>query len=542
MYASDLDSPQRLTVTDTVPTSLEEDELLAAVDLGSNSFHLIVARYRLGALQMLDRLRDGVQLSAGINAEGRLDRPHRQAALASLAQFGQRVAHLPANRVRAVATNAVRRLAAPGDFLQAAEDALGHPIEVVAGREEARLIWLGAANTLPATDARRLLVDIGGGSTEFVIGQGMEPLQTESVQVGCVDTTRRFFASGRISGKRWRRAQREVGMLLQQFSADYRQLGWAQAYASSGTAQAIAGVLGDGILPAAVITRSALDGVVESILRAGHVDRINLPGLSPERNATIAGGVVIMQTLFEALGVEEVAICDAAMREGLLWDLVGRMRGSDPRSATIAALAERYGVDTDQARRVEETAMELFDQVREPWSLDAHAREWLTWSARVHEIGLDISHSKHHRHAGYILAHADLPGFSQQEQGELAIVVANHRRKPARDAFEQIPGPQRAAVRATVALLRLAVLLRRGRDAARLPALQLESAGARRLVLHLPAQWCRQHPLTMADLGQEKRYLEALGIRLKLKADGQDAAARPSADSMQQHQGRKTEE
>ena len=507
-------------MTDDATTSLEEDELLAAVDLGSNSFHLIVARYRLGALQMLDRLRDGVQLSAGINAEGRLDRAHRQAALASLAQFGQRVAHLPANRVRAVATNAVRRLAAPGDFLEAAEDALGHPIEVVSGREEARLIWLGAANTLPATDARRLLVDIGGGSTEFVIGQGMEPLQTESVQVGCVDTTRRFFAGGRISNKRWRRAQREIGMLLQQFSADYRQLGWAQAYASSGTAQAVAGVLGDGSVPAPTITRAALNGLAESLLRAGSVEQIDLPGLSADRNATIAGGVVIMQALFEALGLEDVRTCDAAMREGLLWDLIGRMRGSDPRSATIAALAERYGVDADQARRVEETALELFDQVCESWSLDAHVREWLTWSARVHEIGLDISHSKHHRHAGYILEHADLSGFSQQEQGELAIVVANHRRKPARDAFSRIPKQQRAAVRATVVLLRLAVLLRRGRDAARLPELTLESPGPRRLDLHLPAEWCRQHPLTMADLGQEKHYLETLGIRLKLKTDG----------------------
>ncbi|WP_266168084.1 Ppx/GppA phosphatase family protein [Dyella subtropica] len=496
---------------------IKDGELIAAVDMGSNSYHMVVARVEHGEPRVIDRLRETVRMAAGLRADGTLDAEHRARALNCLARFGQRIAGVPSIRVRAVATNTVRRLASPQAFLTAAETALGHPVEIVSGREEGRLIFLGASHDLPASRENRLVIDVGGGSTEFIIGRGLAPMHTESVQAGCIASTLRFFPGGKLNRKRWQRASSEIGVLLQQFAEDYREASWVEAFGSSGTAKAIGSVVQAMKFSDEGVTPASLALLRDALIDQGQISTLKLPGLAEDRAPVIAGGVVIFEAAFEALGIERLRVCESSMREGLLWDLLGRAGGTDPRTASIDALASRYGVDRAQARRVESTALMLFDQVAKAWKLDGEAREWLSWVSRVHEIGLAIAHSQHHHHGAYILRHADLAGFSRQEQQLLAAVVESHRRKPDKAQFSALPQRHRTLARQITALLRLAVLFRRARRAESLPQMRL-AATTQRLRLALPGTWLEQHPLTEADLEQEQAPMSELGLSLALSA------------------------
>jgi exopolyphosphatase/guanosine-5'-triphosphate,3'-diphosphate pyrophosphatase len=498
------------------PAQLRDGELLAAVDLGSNSFHLVVARYEHGSLRLIDRLRDSVRMAMGLRANGSLDPEHRERALTCLACFGQRLRALPHERVRAVATHTVRRLAHPQAFLLPAETALGHPIEIVSGREEARLIYLGVSHDLAESAQRRLVVDIGGGSTEFIIGQGFDALETESIQVGCVASTLRFFGDGKFTPKRWRQAQTEIAVELQQFAEDYRARGWGEAIGSSGTAKAIGSVVQANGWSEQGISASSLVRLRDAILEAGSVDNLRLAGLAEDRTPIIAGGVAILETVFTMFGLEHMGVCETAMREGLLYDMVGRAMHGDPRAASIAALASRYAVDRGQAARVHHAAIELFEQVADAWQLGSLERDLLGWAADIHEIGLAIAHSLHHIHGAYIVANSDLAGFSRQGQQALAAIVRSHRRKPDRETLDALPARLRSPVRRVTALLRLAALLERARTTEPLPPLHLD-ADDRALRLELPGRWLDQHPLTRADLDQERDQIKLLDLKLQVR-------------------------
>lgn len=496
-------------------TEIKEGDSLAAVDLGSNSFHLVVARYEHGQARIIDRLREPVRLAFGLDAHGNLSPERLRRALACLARFGQRLSAVPGARVRAVATQSVRKLANPRGFLMTAETALGHPIEVVSGREEARLIYLGVGRDLPNPTLRRLVVDIGGGSTEFIIGQGGQPLEMESLQVGCIASTRRFFDGDRISRKRWQRAQTEIGIELQQFAEAFRQLGWAEVIGSSGTAKSLAAVglaLGHGD----ELTREALEDIRERLIAGRSMEMIELPGLSDDRRPIFAGGAAVMTAVFDGLGLKSMRIAETAMREGLIYDLLGRVEHTDPRQASIDAMARRYGVDAAHSRRVESIALALFDEVATAWELSDEHRDWLAWSVRAHEIGLAIAHSQYHQHGAYLIANSDLPGFSRQEQAALSLIVRGHRRALSKADFGGLaPRIARPAFRITV-LLRLAALLCRSRSAEALPPVHLD-ADERGLHLHLPQRWLEAQPLTRADLAQERKQLAAAGLRLLLE-------------------------
>jgi len=501
-------------------SSLEQDpirngELIAAVDIGSNSFHMVVARVDHGQPRVIDRLRDSVRLAAGLRADGTLAPAQRTHALECLARFGQRLAGLPTQRTRAVATNTVRRMAHPETFLVAAEAVLGIPIEIVSGREEGRLIFLGAAHDLPASREARLVIDIGGGSTEFIIGRGLAPLHTESVQAGCIASTLRFFPEGKLTRGLWERATTEIGVLLQQFAGDYHASGWQDAYGSSGTAKSIGTIVQKMGLTDDGITAAAIAALRDELIRQGQIGRLKVPGLVKERAPILPGGLVILEAAFAALGIGRMQVCASSMREGLLWDLLGRAGGNDPRTASVDALATRYGVDLAQARRVEATALLLFDQVAAAWKLGADAREWLSWASRVHEIGLAIAHSQHQHHGAYILRNADLAGFSQQEQQLLAAVVEAHRRMPDKALVRALPQRHRELARYVIALLRLAVLFRRARRAEPLPPMRLRGT-RHHLHLELSDAWMSQHPLTQADLLQEHAPMAELGLKLEL--------------------------
>lgn len=515
---NDAATAARIDVPNTQPKAIQDGDLIAAVDIGSNSFHMVVARYEHGELRVIDRLRESVRMAAGLRADGSLAPARRRAALDCLLQFGQRLAALPSERVRAVATNTVRRLASPQAFLLPAETALGHPIEVVSGREEARLIYQGVVRGLPRMDGQRLVIDIGGGSTEFIIGRGLDALATESVQVGCIASSLRYFEDGRITARRWQQAQSEIGVELQQFVAGYRARGWSEAVGSSGTAKSIGAIVAANGWSEQGVTAASLAELRETLIRIGHVEQLHeLPGLSPDRRGLIAGGVAILETAFAMLGIERMSVCETAMREGLLYDMLGRALHTDPRHDSILALAERYAVDPEQAARVRRTALLLFEQMAPAWALGAGERDLLAWSASVHEVGLAIAHSQHHLHGAYIVAHSDLAGFSRQEQQLLATILRSHRRKPDKDALLALPERLRAPARRLTVLLRLAVLLERARIDEPLPPLRLDAA-ERTLMLELPESWLRQHPLTRVDLDQERAYLKTLDVRLIVTA------------------------
>ena len=500
-------------------TPIQEGDLIAAVDLGSNSFHLVVARFTGGELRVIDRLRETVRLAAGLRSDGTLERAQRELAFSCLTRFAQRIKGLPGERVRAVATNTVRKLAHPQAFLMPAETALEHAIEVVSGREEARLIYEGVARGLPLSDAGRLVIDIGGGSTEFIIGHGFDAQETESLQVGCIASTRRFFPDGAITAARWKQAQREVGVELQQFAARYRDVGWQEVIGSSGTAKSIQAIVQENGWSDQGITPHSLQQLRDALLAAGHSERLNLPGLVADRIEIISGGVAILEAAFSTLGIERMDVCETAMREGLLYDMLGRAQNRDPRNASINALADRYAVDHAQARRVGRTAELLFGQVAERWQLDADARDLLDWCARVHEIGLAIAHSHHQVHGAYIMAQSDLAGFSRQEQQQLAAVLRSHRRKPNRESQSALPTRMQPTTQRVTALLRLAILLHRARGSETLPPMSI-SADGNELALQLPLAWLNQHPLTRTDLEQERKHLKQLNLSLRTVAVG----------------------
>ena len=491
---------------------LQDGDLLAAIDLGSNSFHMVVARYVLGQLRTVDRLREMVRLAEGLDARRGLTPEVRQRALACLSRFGQRLRDIPPQRARAIATNTVRQLANPEAFLMPAETALGHAIEVVSGREEARLVYLGVAHAQPPRpDQLRLVIDIGGGSTECIIGSGFEPLERESLQAGCVASTRRFFADGKLTKKRWAGALTEVTAEFQQFAGLYRHLGWDEALGSSGTNKAIGEICAALKLTKGAITSEALPQVRDRLLAAGHIDAIDLPGLSVERRPIIAGGVLVLEAAFDALALRRMAVSKAALREGVLYDMLGRGSGADPRDASVLALMQRYGIDAAQAARVEATALQLFDRVAQSWRLQSDDRLLLAWAARLHELGLAIAHSQYQVHGAYVLEHSDIAGFSQQEQRILAAMVRAHRRRVPKSAFDALPERLLASTRRTTALLRLAVALHRSHEPDALPDLRLHADGDR-LTLALPRAWVDARPLLASDLATEAVESAGLGI------------------------------
>lgn len=497
--------------------NLHEGDLLAALDLGSNSFHIVVAQRVLGQLRIVDRLRETVRMAEGLNALGGLSPDVQTRALASLSRFGQRIANIPSRHVRVVATNSVRQMRAPERFLIPAEAALGHGIDVISGREEARLVYLGVAHEQPPEEGqKRLVIDIGGGSTECIIGTGFTPLERESLQVGCVASTLRFFPGGKLSRKRWNAALTEITVQFQQFASTYRSLGWDEAIGTSGTHKAISNICVAMKLTKGAITPEAVAQIRDTLLRADKIDEIDLPTLSDDRRPIIAGGILVLEAVFNALKLSRLQVSKAALREGVLYDLLGRGGADDPRDVSVTALMQRYGVDAAQAERVECTALQLFEQVCDTWPLSSDDRAMLVRAARLHEVGLAIAHSGYHNHGAYVLQHSDIAGFSQQGQRYLAALVRSHRRSVSKSAFEMIPDRLLSGARHTAALLRLAVLLHRARQDELPPTLQLRAQGEQ-LLLRIDKRWLHSHPLLRADLESEPEDMLGLGLQLKVE-------------------------
>ena len=392
-------------------------ETYAAVDLGSNSFHMIVAREQEGQLHIVDRLREMVRLSAGLDAAKCLSEDAQNRALECLQRFGQRVSDIPQGKLRAVGTNTLRSAHNSRAFLTKAEQALGHPIEIISGMEEARLIYLGVAHSLAADESKRLVVDIGGGSTEVIIGEGFAPMCMESLYMGCVSMTMRFFADGKITSQAWKRAEIAALVELEPIVTLYRQVGWDKAIGASGTIKAVRNVVQAMGWCENGISAAAMKKLVSALKKAGSFDKIKLSGLSEDRRPVFAGGVAVLNGVFKALQIEHMEVSDGALREGLLHDLLGRIHHQDVRGLSVAAVTKRFQLDLAQAARVEDTVKQLLSQVAKDWHLDINEdSQWLSWATQLNELGLNIAHSHHHKHGAYIVQNGDLSGFSQQGQ------------------------------------------------------------------------------------------------------------------------------
>ena len=490
-------------------------ETVAAVDLGSNSFHMIVARIADGDLQVIDRLKEMVRLGEGLTPDKSLIPQVADRALACLERFGQRLRGMPPGSVRAVGTNTLRQVRPDSGFMERAEQALGHPIDVIAGREEARLIYLGVANSLAAGDERRLVVDIGGGSTELIVGEGVTPRVRESLHMGCVSISRRQLAEGKITAKRMDRAELASALEIRPVRERFRRSDWKKAVGSSGTIKAIAAVVEAQGWSSDGITAQSLDGLRDALIGFGKSSAIDLKGLSEERKPVFAGGVAVLRSVFRSLDVEHMQASDKALREGLIYEMMGRIRHEDVRERTVSALCQRFDVDEEHAGRIMATALTLYGQVAQPWRLlHPNYPSILGWAARLHEVGLMIGHSQYQKHGAYLLRNADLSGFTRQEQAVLAALVLGHRRKfPVQD-FQALPESVRDCSRYLCIVLRLAALLHRGRSPSTKPYPMLNPDG-KRLTITFPDAWLSRHPQTKLELEQEAEWLRTADIDLE---------------------------
>jgi exopolyphosphatase/guanosine-5'-triphosphate,3'-diphosphate pyrophosphatase len=490
-------------------------ETVAAVDLGSNSFHMIVARFENDQLVIIDKLKEMVRLGAGLQQDKTLNEETAERAIDCLQRFGQRLRTLPQGAVRAVGTNTLRQVR-DNSFLERAQSALGHPIEIVAGREEARLVYLGVANGIDTGDQKRLVIDIGGGSTELIIGKRFEIYNRESLHMGCVNFSQRFFEDGEISktsmGKAILGGQLEIRPVKQQFNADH----WKIAIGSSGTIRAIRSVVFEMGWSSKGISRSSLKQLRTLMIEQGHVEALDIKGLSAERKPVFAGGVAVLSALFKSLNIEQMSVSDEALREGLLYEMQGQLQDEDVRDKTVKRLSERYGVDKSQARRIDNTARQILSQVSENWQLQSmEYSELLSWAARLHEVGLTISHSQFQKHSAYILENADMSGFSRQQQRLLGVLVRNHRRKLQVDTYDAQPEDIRESVLRLSIILRIAVLLHRGRSNDNKSKLTTRVED-KHIYLNFPDDWLAEHPLSIMEMEQEAKYLKQVGYKLSI--------------------------
>lgn len=495
----------------------DSNETYAAVDLGSNSFHMVVANVVDGRALIVDRIKEMVRLAGGLDQNRCLTGEPADNALQCLEKFGQRIKTIPASNIRAVGTNTLRQARNGFEFLSKANAALGHNIEIISGREEARLIYIGVANTIFNDTNNRLVVDIGGGSTEFIIGKGFDSALTESLFMGCVSISNRFFSDGVITSKKMRKARIAALQELESIQGIYRHYGWDEAIGTSGTIRAIRDVgIGEGWSDSA-ITPDSLSEIKKALISIAKISDINFQDLSTNRIPVFVGGVVVLSAVFEALRIESMEYSDGALREGLLYDQIGRQHDIDTRDKTVNRLMERYSVDSDHASRVEKITKHIFKSVKSDWNLDKREDlKMIRWAARLHEMGLAIAHSQYHKHGAYLLSYSDMPGFSRQEQILLSVLVRLHRRKITIDVFDQITDDIKGKVVKLVIILRLAVVLNRSRNTIKTPDVAIR-INDKKIELEFQKDWLTEHPLTEADLETEKNYLATTDYTLSYK-------------------------
>jgi exopolyphosphatase/guanosine-5'-triphosphate,3'-diphosphate pyrophosphatase len=490
---------------------------LAAVDIGSNSFRLEIGQLPQARYRRIDYLKEMVRLGAGLDANGLLTEEAAQRGLACLRRFSTRLAGFAPGQVRAVATQTLREARNRNEFLLRAQEALGFSIEVISGREEARLIYAGVAHLQPS-EAPRLVVDIGGRSTEMILGRGRLPRVAESFGVGCVSLSLRFFGDGRISASGFRAAQVAAGAELEEALQPFAPVHWQEALGASGTVGAVSQILLAAGVTDGRITPAGLRWCIERCIERGRIDALDLPSLKPERRAVLPGGLAILYTLAAHFEIRALQAARGALRQGVIVDLHERLHAqlhahpSDIRDGSVAELQRRFGVDTPQAQRVASIALALFDQAMP--GADLETRRELGWACALHEVGLMVSHHDHHRHSAYLLAHVDAAGFSQSQQRRIGELVLGQR-----GGLRKIE-PQLAseAFAWQVLCLRLAVIKCHARDTVDPRVLRLRPRGVEARLGFTP-EWAARRPRTHYLLQEEATTWARSGpLRLVLPA------------------------
>ena len=483
---------------------MQNGTLLAAVDLGSNSFRLEIGRYDTGQISRIEYLKETVRQGNGLDANRHLTPDAMQRGWDCLARFGERLAGFKNQQVRAVATQTLREARNRDEFLAHADKILGFPIDVISGREEARLIYQGVAQMLPQSDERRLVVDIGGRSTEMIVGKDLEARTMESYRVGSVAWSMKYFPDGQFSARAFEDAEIAAKAILDEAVNSYSTGAWDVAYGSSGTIGAVSDALSAaGWLPG-LVTRSGLDWLLDRLIKAQSADRLKIEGMKEDRRAVIGGGVSVLRAVFDLLGIEQMQAAVGALRHGVLYDLLDREQGvTDVRLASVNRLAAKFDADADQSQRVSKVARQLFLMLYSRHSSSGQERylRKLQWAAQLHEIGSQISHSDYHKHGAYILDNADAPGFAQPELHRLSLLVLGHRGKLRKlDAdFEDHPFIQQ------LMCLRIAVILCHARRDPNLEGLQLESVSSdtKNFALHYRQSWANAYPQSVHLLREE---------------------------------------
>jgi exopolyphosphatase / guanosine-5'-triphosphate,3'-diphosphate pyrophosphatase len=483
--------------------SMHNGSLLAAVDLGSSSIRLEIGRLDHGQIHKVETLRDAVRLGAGLDAERNLSPEAMQRGWDALARFAERLANFGSLQVRAVATQTLREARNRELFLSRAGEILGFPIELICGREEARLIYQGVAHQLPQSQERRLVIDIGGRSTEFILGQGLDALTLESYEIGSVAWSQRFFADGLYAREAFERADIAAKALLDETAALFPRSGWEVAYGSAGTVKTVAAVLTAAGWPPGVITRDGIQWFRRCMIRAGRMDQLRLEGLKEDRRGMIAGGLCVLSAIFDVLQIERLTETPGALRQGVLYDMVDRDEPvSDVRARSVERLTQVFAVDAVHARRVESVAQAMLAQLlREsaPTAAAARLQQDLGWAARLHEVGVLVSHTGYHKHGAYIVEQSEASGFAMAELRRLAQLVLGHRGKLGKLEVDfDIEG-----FALQLLALRLAVILCHARRDPDHEALFLRLGGPRTFELDVPALWAQAYPQSAHLLREE---------------------------------------
>lgn len=487
--------------------STPKPQEFAAIDLGSNSFHMVIARVVDGAMQVLGRLKQRVHLADGLDANNRLSEEAMERGLSCLALFAERLQGFRASNVTIVGTHTLRQAVNAETFLQRAADVIPYPIEVISGHEEARLIFMGVEHTQPEK-GRKLVIDIGGGSTELVIGEDFEPQLVESRRMGCVSFSQLYFPKGEISRDNFRRARLAAAQKLETLAWQYRLHGWQYALGASGTIKAACEVLQEMGEKEKLITPERLEMLYDEVMKHKSFAALSLPGLSEERKGVFVPGLAIICGVFDALAIRELRLSDGALREGVLYEMEGRFRHQDIRSRTAQSLANHYAIDSDQARRVLETTEQLYLQWRDqhPKLANPQLAALLKWAAMLHEVGLTINHSGLQRHSAYILQNTNMPGFNQDQQMLLAALVRFHRKAVKVDELPRVTLFKKKQFVPLIFLLRLGTLLNNQRQATTRPdSLELRCDDGH-WTLTFPTGFLSQNNLVQLDLEREQIY------------------------------------
>lgn len=490
---------------------IDKPQEFAVIDLGSNSFHMIIARVVDGALQVLGRLKQRVHLADAIDENYRLSEKGILRGLAALTLFAERLKGFNSDNVTIVGTHALRVVGNADDFLKRAAQVIPYPIDIISGNEEARLIFMGVEHTQPVK-GRKLVIDIGGGSTELVIGEDFAPQLVESRRMGCVSFARLYFPGGKISAENIRRARLAAVQKLENLAWQYRYLGWSVAVGASGTIKAACEILAQLGHKERTITRDGLALLWKTINNFSSIDSLELPGLSADRKPVFVAGLAILQGIIDALNIEKLRYSDGALREGVLYEMEGRFRHEDIRERTAKSLASHYVVDDSQARRVLETTEHLYRHWQKQNSKLANLQlhSLLEWAALLHEVGLTINHSGMQRHSAYILQHSNMPGFSQQQQLMLATLIRYHRKALRAEELPRFTAVKKKQFLPYILILRLAVLLNNQRQATTRPESLLLQTDEGHWTLSFPKDFFSQNALVQMDLEREQSYWQDL--------------------------------